>query len=360
MMATTTAPAKRPDSQPDLETPQPVSSSSPPPLTTTTQAATNEHPEQQYLGLIRDILENGELRDDRTGTGTLSLFVPTPMRWSLRDGEFPLLTTKRVFFRGVVEELLWFVRGETDAKALAAKGVHIWDGNGSREFLDKIGLPDRREGDLGPVYGFQWRHFGAEYTTADASYTGTGTDQLADIVKQLRTTPFSRRIILSAWNPAALHEMALPPCHVMAQFYVSRRGAVRGYRAAAAAAIAAAPIVVEEANDDLELSCVLYQRSADVGLGVPFNIASYALLTRMLAHVVGMRAGEFVHVLGDAHVYLNHIDPLRQQLERAPRAFPTLQIARPVGSVAIDGFDAADFVVEGYKPWGKIDMAMSV
>ena len=287
------------------------------------------HPEQQYLALIRDILCTGVQRGDRTGTGTLSKFG-VQMRFSLRDGVLPLLTTKRVFWRGVAEELLWFVSGNTSAAALQEKGVHIWDGNGSREFLDKSGLGHREEGDLGPVYGFQWRHFGAEYTDMHADYTGKGVDQLQAVVDKIRTNPTDRRIILSAWNPAgepawyaaeagaasglplrpanearaprraapqrpqppslfacptpdlaAIPEMALPPCHMFAQFFVANG----------------------------ELSCQMYQRSADMGLGVPFNIASYSLLTVMLAHVTGLkvRDGETRHGGGESRQVMRRI-----------------------------------------------------
>lgn len=195
-----------------------------------------QHAEEQYLSLIREILGQGVARGDRTGTGTLSVFG-RQMRFDLREGLFPLLTTKRVFWRGVVEELLWFVRGCTDATQLSAKGIKIWDGNGSRAFLDAAGLGHRAVGDLGPVYGFQWRHFGASYSTAAADYEGRGVDQLADVIDQIKNNPQSRRIVLTAWNPAALSEMALPPCHMFAQFYVARG----------------------------ELSCQMYQRSADMG-----------------------------------------------------------------------------------------------
>lgn len=208
------------------------------------------------------------------------------MRFSLRDGLFPLLTTKRVFWRGVLEELLWFIKGSTDAKELQAKNVHIWDGNSTREFLDKNGFQDRKEGDLGPIYGFQWRHYGAEYKTSSDDYTAQGIDQLNEVIRRIRTNPNDRRIVMSAWNVIDLPKMALPPCHCFVQFYVA----------------------------DGELSCQLYQRSADMGLGVPFNIASYALLTCMIAHVTDLKPGDFVHTLGDAHIYLNHLEPLQEQV----------------------------------------------
>lgn len=288
------------------------------------------HEEHQYLDLIRRILATGVSRGDRTGTGTMSVFGET-MRFDLRSA-FPLLTTKRVFWRGVAEELLWFIRGSTNANELAEKGVHIWDGNGSREFLDGRGFPDRQVGDLGPVYGFQWRHFGAEYSDMHADYTGQGFDQLKEIIETIKTNPNDRRMVLSAWNPAALHQMALPPCHMMAQFYV--------------------------AND--ELSCLMYQRSCDMGLGVPFNIASYSLLTRLIAHVTGLRAGDFVHVLGDAHVYNNHIDALREQIEREPRPFPTLTIRNRPDLNTIDDFVMEDLELNGYDPHKTIKMQMAV
>lgn len=256
----------------------------------------------------------------------------------------PLLTTKRVFLRAVVAELLWFVAGSTDGKLLSDQGVKIWEGNGSRAYLDSVGLSHREEGDLGPVYGFQWRHFGAEYKDYKTDYAGQGVDQLADVVRKLKETPYDRRIILSAWNPADLTKMALPPCHMFAQFYVSfpkdapsrADGTKRG-----------------------TLHSLLYQRSCDMGLGVPFNIASYALLTHMLARVCDLIPGTFTHTMGDAHVYLDHIEALKIQVERIPREFPTLVIAKS-GQVDIDGWTAEEFKVEGYDPHKSIAMKMSV
>lgn len=214
------------------------------------------HEEFQYLKLIDKVINEGAEKEDRTGVGVHSLFGET-MRFNLED-TFPLLTTKNVFFRGVVEELLWFVRGQTDANILKDKGITIWDGNSSREFLDKLGFKDRKEGDIGPGYGFQWRHFGANYTHAHADYTGQGVDQLQEIIDTLKKDPTNRRMIMTAWNPAALRQMALPPCHMMSQFYVANG----------------------------KLSCLMYQRSCDIGLGVPFNIASYSLLACMIAQVI--------------------------------------------------------------------------
>ncbi|CEH13170.1 thymidylate synthase [Ceraceosorus bombacis] len=238
--------------------------------------------------------------------------------------------------RGILEELLWFVAGKTDSKLLTDRGVHIWDGNGSRAFLDSRGLKERREGDLGPVYGFQWRHFGAEYTHCDDDYSGKGVDQLAEVIDKIKSNPTDRRIILSAWNPKDLSLMALPPCHMFCQFFVSqRRGAEK-------------PL----------LSCQMYQRSCDLGLGVPFNIASYALLTHMIAHVTGCEADRLTLAMGDAHVYKDHVEPLKTQLQRRPRPFPKLAFKRRIPD--IDSFKTDDFEVQGYDPCPAIKMAMSV
>ncbi|MED6208168.1 hypothetical protein PIB30_042621 [Stylosanthes scabra] len=286
------------------------------------------HEEYKYLRLVQEIISEGTTKDDRTGTGTLSKFG-CQMRFNLRRN-FPLLTTKKVFWRGVVEELLWFISGSTSAKVLQDKGIHIWDGNASREYLDSIGLKDREEGDLGPVYGFQWRHFGAKYTDMHADYSGQGFDQILDVINKIKHNPDDRRIILSAWNPADLKLMALPPCHMFAQFYVANG----------------------------ELSCQMYQRSADMGLGVPFNIASYALLTCMIAHVCDLVPGDFIHVIGDAHVYRNHVRPLQEQLQNHPKPFPILKINPKKKD--IDCFVAADFKLVGYDPHQKIEMKMAV
>ncbi|ODV78058.1 thymidylate synthase [Suhomyces tanzawaensis NRRL Y-17324] len=295
--------------------------------------------EQAYLDLCQYIIDNGENRPDRTGTGTRSVFAPPQLRFDLSNDTFPLLTTKKVFSKAIIHELLWFVAGSTDAKLLSDKGVKIWEGNGSRQYLDSLGLTHRREGDLGPVYGFQWRHFGAEYKDCDADYAGQGFDQLLDVIKKLKTNPYDRRIIMSAWNPPDFAKMALPPCHVFCQFYVN---------------------FPENARP--KLSCLLYQRSCDMGLGVPFNIASYALLTKMIAHIVDMDCGEFIHTMGDAHVYLDHIDALKEQLTRIPRDFPKLHIKaeRADHIKTIDDFKYEDFEISEYDPYGPIKMKMSV
>ncbi|CAJ1916920.1 unnamed protein product [Cylindrotheca closterium] len=287
--------------------------------------------EEQYLDLIRKILKEGVEKGDRTGTGTKSLFG-AQMRFDLRNGELPLLTTKKTFWRGVAEELLWFISGSTNAMELRDKKIHIWDGNASKEFLEQRGLGHREEGDLGPVYGFQWRHFGAEYKDMHTDYTGKGVDQLADCIDKIKNHPEDRRILMSAWNPAALDEMALPPCHLLCQFYVD--------------------------TQKNEVSCHMYQRSADMGLGVPFNIASYAFLTHLVAHVTGRKAGDLVHSLGDAHVYLNHMEPLQEQLDRTPRPFP--KIFFNPDKKDIDDFKYEDINVVGYNPMKAVSMKMAV
>ncbi|KAK9812564.1 hypothetical protein WJX73_009302 [Symbiochloris irregularis] len=291
-------------------------------------ALASRHEEMQYLDMIADIIGKGAKRGDRTGTGTLSKFG-VQLRFNLRHS-FPLLTSKKTFWRGVAEELLWFISGSTDAGVLKRKNIGIWDGNSSKEYLASIGLGHREEGDLGPVYGFQWRHFGADYTDMHADYTGKGVDQLAQVIKQLRENPDDRRIVLSAWNPEALPLMALPPCHMMCQFYVAEG----------------------------ELSCQMVQRSADMGLGVPFNIASYALLTRLLAHVCNLTPGELVIVLGDAHVYANHVAPLQAQLLNPPFPFPELKINPQKRE--IDDILFEDLQLEHYHSHSRIPMQMAV
>ncbi|PVU96835.1 hypothetical protein BB561_000917 [Smittium simulii] len=301
--------------------------------------------EQQYLGLIKTIIETGEKREDRTKTGTVSLFAPPQLRFNLANNTFPLLTTKKVFFRAIVEELLFFVRGQTDGTILDKKGIKIWSGNGSREYLDSIGLTSRREHDLGPVYGFQWRHFGAEYVDCDTNYSGQGYDQLQRVIDTIKTNPTDRRMIISAWNPADLSKMALPPCHMFAQFYVENPN-----------------------TENARLSCQFYQRSCDMGLGVPFNIASYALLTIMIAHVTAIKPGNLIYCMGDAHVYLDHVEALKTQICRTPASFPTLHIKPSDSSSSdsnykihkIEDFTLENFNLVGYTPHQKIQMNMSV
>ena len=266
-----------------------------------------------YLDLVRRVLDDGVEKGDRTGTGTLSVFGHQ-MRFDLNEG-FPLVTTKKVHTRSVFAELLWFLRGDTNVRWLQERGVTIWD-----EWADE-------NGDLGPVYGSQWR----SWPTPD----GRHVDQLAEVIEQLVSNPDSRRHVVSAWNVADVPDMALAPCHTMFQFYV-------------------APV-----DGGLDrLSCQLYQRSADVFLGVPFNIASYALLTHMVAQVAGLGVGDFVHTLGDAHLYLNHLDQARLQLERMPRPLPTLQLDPTITS--IDEFDLEHIEVVGYDPHPAISAPIAV
>lgn len=269
--------------------------------------AAADHPERQYLDLLADILENGVQRGDRTGTGTLGVFG-RQIRFDLSKG-FPVLTTKKLHLRSIIIELLWFLKGDTNIAYLKDNGVRIWD-----EWADE-------NGDLGPVYGKQWR----SWATPD----GRVIDQISNLVENLKTNPNSRRHIVTAWNPADVDDMALPPCHCLFQFFVA----------------------------DGKLSCQLYQRSADVFLGVPFNIASYALLTLMVAKVVGLEPGEFVHTFGDAHLYLNHLDQAREQLTREPFDFPTMKIA---DKRDLFGFEYEDFTLEGYQAHPHIKAEVSV
>lgn len=269
---------------------------------------------QQYLQLLRHVLENGTPKSDRTGTGTRSVFG-YQMRFDLADG-FPLVTTKKCHTRSIIHELLWFIAGDTNTKYLTDNGVSIWN-----EWADE-------SGNLGPVYGHQWRSWGGP--------DGQAIDQLTDVIEQIETNPDSRRLIVSAWNVADVPNMALPPCHLLFQFYV-------------------AP---DRDGGPARLSCQLYQRSADVFLGVPFNIASYALLTRMIAQVTGLEPGEFIHTLGDAHLYDNHIEQAGLQLTRDPRPLPTMRIEPDVKSLF--DFRYEHFSLENYQPHPHIKAPVAV
>ena len=279
---------------------------------------------RQYQELLSLILESGRSRNDRTGTGTIGLFGHQ-MRFDLREG-FPLLTTKRVYVRAIVHELLWFLRGETHVGPLHDAGVTIWDEWATAEQTARFG---RKEGDLGPVYGHQWRNFGATLRE-DGAYANDGVDQLARLLDQIRTNPSSRRLLVTGWNPREADLVALPPCHTLFQFHVQ----------------------------DGELSCQLYQRSGDAFLGVPFNIASYALLTCMIAQVTGLRPGDFVHTFGDVHLYKNHLDQALLQLGREPRALPRLRLNPDVKDLFQFRFE--DIAIEGYDPHPAIKAEVSV
>jgi len=289
---------------------------------------------KQYLDLIKDVLENGEQRSDRTGTGTISKFG-YQMRINLQEG-FPLLTTKKVFYRGIFEELFWFLKGETNIRPLALKNVKIWNdwpydkykkskdfkGETMEEFIQKICDDETfadKWGNLGPVYGKQWRNFG-------------GVDQITQLIDNLKNNPFSRRHLVVAYNPGEVEDMALPPCHAFFQFYVSA--------------------------DGKKLSCQLYQRSADLFLGVPFNIASYALLLCMVAQVCGYEPYEFIHTFGDAHIYLDHVDQIKEQLSREPRKLPKLWLNPDIKSIY--DFTIDDVKVLDYDPWPAIKGKVSV
>ena len=287
------------------------------------------HDENQYLNLINDILKEGEIVTGRNGV-TKTVFG-SAMHFSLSDGTIPLLTTKKVAWKTCLKELLWFISGSTDNKILQRQNVKIWNGNGSRDFLDSRGLNHLEENDLGPVYGHQWRFFNAPYTTCDENYNGKGVDQLENIIKCLKDPKerYSRRLVMSAWNPCQLNEMALPPCHIMCQFNVINN----------------------------KLSCSLYQRSGDVGLGVPFNIASYSFLTHLLAHHCGLQAHEFVYYLGNAHIYDDHYSQLEQQILLEPFGSPSINF-KCEKKHDIREYKVEDFELKDYKHHPPIKMDM--
>lgn len=294
-----------------------------------------EHQELQYLQLLQKIIAQGRHREERTGTGTISLFGEQ-MRFDISQ-TIPVLTTKFVPWKSCIRELIWFLSGKTDATILQKQGVKIWDGNTSREFLDKRGLHHLPEGDIGATYGHCWRHFGAKYKTCKDNYDGQGFDQIKYVINELKNNPTSRRIFMSSWNPQALNEMALPPCHLSAQFYVD----------------------IEE-DGTKHLSCQMYQRSVDTFLGCPWNIMSYAVLTHILAKITDMKPKELIMCLGDVHIYSNHVEQVQEQLKREPFPFPKLIISdgiknKDIGDLSIDDFQLIDYK---YHPSIKAVMAI--
>mgnify|MGYP006080416051 FL=1 len=285
--------------------------------------------EKQYLDLIKNVLENGFMENGRNGN-VKTLFGAT-MRFDLTNNKIPLLTTKKLAWKTCLKELLWFISGKTDNKILKNNNVKIWNQNASREFLDSRGLTNLKEDDLGPVYGHQWRHFNAQYDTCESDYTGKGVDQLKYIIDSLNDQKErnSRRLVMSAWNPVQINEMALPPCHVLVQFNVV---------------------------DKNKLSVGIYQRSGDIGLGVPFNIASYAFLTHLVAHHCNLQATQLVHFLGNVHIYDDHLEILDLQKDRIPNEPPTINIKNKYDS--IDDYKFEDFEINNYIPHAELKMNM--
>ena len=290
-----------------------------------------KHEEYQYINLLRDIINHGIMQEGRNGN-VLTTFG-SAMHFSLENNTIPILTTKRTAWKTCIKELLWFVQGKTDNKSLTEQNVHIWDGNSSREFLDSRGLTHYEEGDLGPIYGFQWRNFNAEYNGPNENYSDNGVDQLNEVIKMLKdpSQRTSRRMIVSAWNPCQINDMALPPCHIMFQFNVI---------------------------DGDKLSCSLYQRSVDTALGQPFNICSYATLTHLIAHHCGLVPYEFVYYMGNCHIYEEHIEPMKMQIERQPYSFPKIEILNKYEN--INDYTINDFRITDYNHHETIKMKMVV
>lgn len=289
----------------------------------------NIHPEEQYLNLINELLEEENIETGRNGDTYCN--IGSAMHFSLENNSIPILTTKKVAIKTCLKELLWFINGSTNNEMLKEQGVHIWDANANKEFLKSRNL-DYEEGDLGPVYGHQWRFFNASYEDCNKDYSGEGIDQLQYIIEQLKDPKKrqSRRLVVSAWNPCQIEEMALPPCHVMFQFHVTREN---------------------------KLSCTLYQRSGDVGLGVPFNILSYSALTCLIAKHCGLEPYEFIYYLGNTHIYVEHVESLKEQIKRKPFPFPKLSIKEKKDN--INDYQLDDFVITDYKYHEKIKMKMN-
>jgi thymidylate synthase len=294
-----------------------------------------DHQEYTYLNLMKRVVENGKHREDRTSTGTISVFGEQ-MRFDISEC-LPVLTTKFVPWKSCIKELLWFLKGQTDVSILQKEGVKIWDGNTTREFLDKRGLTHLAEGDLGEGYGYQWRHFGAEYKTCKDDYTGQGFDQIQFIIDELKSNPFSRRMYMTSWNASRLHNMALPPCHLSAQFYVDI-----------------------DKDGVKHLSCQMYQRSVDTFLGCPWNIMSYATLTYILATICDMKPRELIMCLGDTHIYSNHVEQVKEQLSRTPYPFPKLVVNPNIKNKKIEDITMEDFELVGYEYHPAIKAKMAV
>tara|TARA_B100000513_G_scaffold194724_1_gene123997 strand:- start:351 stop:1226 length:876 start_codon:yes stop_codon:yes gene_type:complete len=286
--------------------------------------------EKGYLKLVKHILKNGAKEFGRNGT-TYST-IGEMLKFDLKNNKIPLMTTKKLAWKSCLHELMWMIRGNTNNNYLKAHGVDIWTGNSTREFLDSRGLTNLSEGDLGPIYGHQWRHYNAKYEYSHSDYLFRGIDQLENVINEIKkvkeTGINSRRIIMTAWNPEQIDQMALPPCHVLSQYHVV----------------------------DNRLSCTLYQRSGDVGLGIPFNIASYSFLTHLLAHHCDMEAGEFTHFIGNCHIYDDHVEMLKKQVERKPFKSPKLFLTDKYHSLKV--YDVKNFKIENYKHHEKIKMDM--
>lgn len=296
--------------------------------------------EENYLNLVDEVISSGDYRLDRTKIGTFSLFGKH-LEFDLSNGSIPLLTTKKIVYTNILKELLWVIKGSTDSKQLNNIGVKVWNDNGSREFLDLCGFTDRKEGDLGPVYGFQWRYAGAQYIDCNTNYNGQGIDQLSQVIDTLKNNPSSRRIIIDSWNVPQLEKMVLPPCHTLVQFYVRQKTI---------------------------LDCQLYQRSADLGLGVPYNIGFYSFLILVLSKWCNLTPGKFIHTFGDVHVYSNHVESLKTQLSRKPYPFPKVEFT---GLFSLNDLDnqtiqecsdlwCSSFKVENYTTHPFIKMKMAV
>ena len=286
------------------------------------------HPEEQYLELIKELIQENNIQKGRNGDTLCN--IGSSMYFSLENNQIPILTTKKVAIKTCLKELLWFIQGKTDNKILKEQNVHIWDLNGEKKFLESRGL-DYQEDDLGPIYGFQWRHFNATYKDCNTDYSNSGYDQLQDVINKLKDPEKrnDRRMIISAWNPLQIDKMALPPCHVLFQFHVTKGN---------------------------KLSCTLYQRSGDVGLGVPFNIFSYSAFTVLIAKHCDLEPYEFIYYLGNTHIYVEHIESLKEQINRTPYKFPTIQIKQKRDN--INDYVIDDFIIEDYNYHKTIKMKM--